>query len=172
MKGFAFAYVVQLDLPGGPVKIGRSARPRSRFKQFELGTPVNARLVGITFDGYEREAEMLAATADRTIKGEWRYPTRELYRLISKYHSSGEWFVPAVDHQAHFDAADVEARVHRIIPKTAHPVSPSALNYFWSKEVLAAVTVHDRMIPVDWAGFTLATDAPSLSWPEADRKAA
>lgn len=172
MSRFAFAYVVQLDLPGGPVKIGRSARPRSRFKAFDIGTPVEARIVGITFDGYQREADMLAATAARTIKGEWRYPTQELYRLLAKYHDDGEWFVPADDHQAHFDATDVEARVHRIIPKTAHPVSPGALNYFWSKEVLAAVAQRDRMIAVDWAGFTRAVESPSLFWPSADRKAA
>ncbi|MGR4893372.1 hypothetical protein ACIPPQ_20295 [Sphingopyxis sp. LARHCG72] len=172
MTRFAFAYIVQLDLPGGPVKIGRTARPRSRFKAFDLATPVDARIVGITFDGYQREADMLAATAARAIKGEWRYPTPELYRLLAQYHDDGEWFVPADDHQAHFDATDVEARVHRIIPKTAHPVCPRALNYIWSKEVLTAVAAHDRMIAVDWAGFTRVEDAPSLSWPTVERKAA
>ena len=172
MSRFAFAYIIQLDLPGGPVKIGRSANPRSRFKTLDIANPCEARFIGITLDGFQREADMLAATETRKIKGEWRYPTRELFHLVAQYHAAGEWFVPASDHQAHFDASDVAARVHRIVPETTHEVCPMSLNHHWTKDVLAKVAEHDRMIPVDWSGLVPSPAFPSFSWPCVQDRAA
>lgn len=165
MKRYSFAYIVQLDLPGGPVKIGQTARPRSRFKSFDCATPCDARIVGLTINGVEREREMLEATAHRAIKGEWRYATPELYRLLRQYHAAGEWFVPVDDHRAHFEQADVAARVKRIVPNCRFTISVGSLDYHWSKDVLKIAAPVDPTLPLDWAGFVQADNPPSLAWP-------
>lgn len=170
MKRCALAYVVQLDLPGGPIKIGSSTMPRNRFKHFEASTPCDMRFVGVTYHGDQREAEMLAATSDRTIRGEWRYPTQALYRLLAKYHAAGEWFTPVDDHRAHFDKTDVKARVRALVPGNTLPISPGSLGYFWAKDMLKVLTPADPTLHLDWAGFAPA--APTLHWPASQQAAA
>lgn len=172
MKGFRFGYVVQLDLPGGPVKIGQSGSPRTRLQSFSSATPCDARIVGITFNGSERERAMLAATEDRKIKGEWRYPTRDLLALIGEYHEAGEWFVPVEDHAAHFKAARVVERVLECKPNINLPICPNSLGYHWANSVLSLVHKVDPMLPVDWAGFIPSTERPSLHWPRFEAMAA
>ncbi|OWQ97997.1 hypothetical protein [Sphingopyxis witflariensis] len=172
MKGFRFGYVVQLDLPGGPIKIGQSGSPRTRLQTFSAATPCAARMVGITFRGDEREREMLAATDDRKIKGEWRYPTRELLALLGSYHDAGEWFIPVDDHHAHFKAARVVDRVAECAPDLNFTICPNALGYHWANSVLSRVHKIDPTLPLDWAGFVPATDRPTLLWPRTQALAA
>lgn len=172
MSRCSLAYVVQLDLPGGPIKIGHSSQPRNRFKSFDFATPCDARIVGITLHGKQREADMLAATESRSIKGEWRYPTAPLMRLLSDYHDAGEWFVPVDDHKAHFEQTNVAARLREIMPTIKWPISSGSLGYHWANDVLKVVTPVDQSLHLDWAGFVPSSAAPSLHWPQAVRRAA
>lgn len=172
MRGYRFGYVVQLDLPGGPIKIGQSGSPRTRLQSFSTATPCDARIVGITFNGVEREREMLAATETSKIKGEWRYPTRELRSLIAKYHNAGEWFSPVDDYLAHMEQAKVEDRVRKIIPNLKHRICGQSLGLHWANALLMRVTEVDPMLPVDWAGFVPAHECPSLFWPIDQKQAA
>jgi len=172
MKGYRFGYVVQLDLPGGPVKIGQSGSPRTRLQAFSAATPCDVRIVGLTVRGAERERAMLAATEDRKIKGEWRYPTRELLALLGGYHDAGEWFVPVEDHAEHFKSRRVAERVAEHAPGVRFTICPNALGYHWANSVLSQVSLGDPLLPFDWAGFVPATERPSLLWPQGLAKAA
>lgn len=160
----AFGYIAQLDLPGDPIKIGMTSRPRCRFNQFNLATPVPARMIGLTLNGLEREREMLAVTERRKIKGEWRYVTEALGKLVAGYHAAGEWFVPAPDHKAHFLATEVEARVLRT-GLWDRRVSHTSHEYHWARAVLKAAMESDPMLGLDWAGYVRAPEPPSLVWP-------
>lgn len=172
MKRPSLAYVVQLDLPGGPIKVGHSTSPRNRFKAFDIGTPCDARLIGVTFAGQRREAEMLAATEGRKIKGEWRYPTQELYRLLAAYHEAGEWFTAVADPAEHIKRTAVADRVKAILPNCSYSFSVGSVGYWWAANILAQVTRSDPMLHLDWAGFVPADVPPSLQWPVAARQAA
>ena len=161
MNRVSFAYIVQLDLPGCPVKIGRSRAPRVRLRAFDNATPVAVRMVGITLNGSDREAEMLSATADTIIKGEWRYPNAALQSLVNSYHLAGEWFVMADNHRAHYVNANVAARIANYT--STHKPCPIGIGYHWSKGVLAAAQNDDPLLGVDWSGFV--RGAPLLKWP-------
>ena len=163
MRRVSFGYIAQLDLPGGPIKIGQSKAPRHRLQAFDVATPVACRMIGITINGSVREAEMLDATDGAVIKGEWRYPTDRLFRLIQSYHKAGEWFVMAADHKRHFARTNVIERVGKY--STSYKACPQAIGYFWSSEVLNAAQQDDPMLGVDWSGFERAKQAPSFIWP-------
>ncbi len=159
------AYIVQLNLPGSPIKIGSTVSPWSRFDAFNHGTPVECRFIGLTIDGVEREQEMLAATDDRKIKGEWRYATSELARLVAGYHHQAEWFVPSV-----YDAEDIRRRVCALHPDfeefASRGLRPRSIGYHWAKRCIAMCPEKDPLLPVHWAGFRPAAERPSFIWEE------
>lgn len=161
------AYIVQLDLPGRPIKIGCTKNPWTRFDAFSHGTPVSLRYVGLTIDGFAREKEMLAATAATKIKGEWRYPTPELARAVLGYHLAREWFVYD---PSSYDADEIRSRVLAITPD-AHrylgkKIGPRSVGYAWANDVLRKATSADPLLSVHWAGFREAKERPSFLWPD------
>lgn len=162
MSAVSFAYIVQLNMPGLPLKIGHSRRPMSRLQQFQAGTPVQARLLGITLNGKARERDMLNATSGAIIHGEWRRCTDDLMALATKYFADGEWFVRASDPKALFEQMRVEERASPYAQ--GYKVRPCACDYFWSGEVLEAAH-DDPLLGIHWNGFEQAIEPPSFQWP-------
>ena len=161
------AYIVQLDLPGAPIKIGSSKNVWSRLDAFSHGTPVDCRYIGLTLNGLAREKEMLAATAHRKIKGEWRYPTAELSRLVATYQMAGEWFGYA---PAEYDEDDIRARILALVPEASkyvdgRKIGPRSQGYYWSNAVLARAADSDPKLGAHWAGFRETATRPSFQWP-------
>lgn len=166
MSSHRLGYIVQLDLPGRPIKIGSTKNPRGRIQAFDCATPVACRFVGLTIDGIAREKEMLAATDSAKIKGEWRYETPELLALVSGWHNAGEWFVPD---DKPIDAERVGARIIRAYPAAEKylcggKVTPCQLGYWWATTALKAAAKTDPLLIVHWAGFRQAESEPSFVW--------
>jgi DNA-binding XRE family transcriptional regulator len=65
-------YFIQ-GVDGGPIKIGSGNEPEKRLRQFQPGSPVRLRLLGVIWDA-----------------GAWT--ERELHREFAKDRSHGEWF--------------------------------------------------------------------------------
>lgn len=173
MTRITFAYIVQLDLPGSPIKIGHSCKPRTRWETFKSATPCDTRMIGITLNGVEREQEMLAATESAKIHGEWRRPTAELADLIGRYHRAGEWFHPVEKPNELFHAMDVRNRILRASPSHKdHTLSHRSHQYWWAANVLAAAQGVDPLLGVHWCGFDCAETVPNLEWPRQLRAAA
>jgi hypothetical protein len=165
-----FGYIVQLDLPGGPIKIGSTSQPRSRWATFDSATPVATRMVGLTLHGIVREREMLAATNSRIVKGEWRYPTLALQQLILEYYAMGEWFVPAADHLDHFTQTRVKERVIEADPTMARrTVCRQSAGWHWAQDILRLAKESDPLLGLDWNGFVPASQPPSFIWSESPR---
>lgn len=169
------AYIVQLDLPGHPIKIGCTKNPWSRFDAFSHGTPVACRYVGLTIDGIRREKAMLAATIKTKIKGEWRYPTPELIKLVRDYYANREWFTFAPET---YDGADIRSRILAIAPENERYLrdgrrpSPRSVGYAWVNAVLAQAETIDPLLGVHWAGFHHAAEPPSFQWPNSPLRVA
>lgn len=158
------AYIVQLDLPRSPIKIGHTGSPRRRFHHFSAGTPVDCRIVGVTGNGIEREAEMLAATKDAKIKGEWRYATPALRALVGKYHAQGSWYHKAENHREHFEDAKVARRIEPFYNGRVFNLGPSNYVYPSVREVIAAAAIEDPSVLFDYHGFVPAKHS-GLEWP-------
>jgi hypothetical protein len=166
MSSHRVSYIVQLDLPGRPIKIGSTKNPRARFQAFDCATPVACRFVGLTIDGVEREKAMLAATESAKIKGEWRYETPALLALVRRWHSAGEWFVPDV---RDIDANGIAQRILAAYPKAKDflsngKVTPCQLGYWWATHALKAAAETDPLLIVHWAGFRPLEGEPSFVW--------
>lgn len=166
MSSHRLAYIVQLDLPGRPLKIGSTKNPRSRFQSFDCATPVACRFVGVTIDGIVREKEMLAATESAKIKGEWRYETPELLSLVRRWHKAGEWFVQG---DCAIDGQGLAKRIIAVCPRAETYVSDGKvtacqLGYWWATDALKAAAETDPLLIVHWAGFHPAEADPSFVW--------
>jgi hypothetical protein len=156
----SLAYIVQLNLPGGPIKIGHSSRVRQRFYQFNAGTPADCRIVGVTYPGAEREAEMLKATSSAIIKGEWRFVTPQLRALIYGWCEAGEWHEPTADPRKHYE----ETRVaERAIPFCRERKIDSRFGY-WNAHQIAERAKDFRLL-ADWHGFKVSHRPPLFDWP-------
>lgn len=157
-----FAYIVSGDLPGAPVKIGISQRPRHRFDNIRRAVPFETRFLGVTINGAAREHQMFDATADRIIKTDWRYPTPALFALVRKWIADGEWFVPAPDPQAHFLSSAVRDRIAAL---GAAPPSKYDCTAILRGRILESAS-HDPTLGLDWDGHERSSVFPQFSWPE------
>ncbi len=164
----ALAYIVQLALPGGPIKIGQSCRVRQRIQHFSAGTPVDVRLLCVMPSGVSREKEMLEATKDSVVKGEWRYANPKLFRLLRTYLDAGDMFVLSANPRKHFESTGVAARANAADPRWA----PYGYGYWNAHAVADKVRDSDPMLLLDWHGFERATALPDFNWHIADRRAA
>lgn len=170
-RRFYYGYIAQLDLPGGPIKVGRSCQPLARLEAFQNATPVECRMIGVTLHGDEREELMLAATDSAKIRSEWRYVTPELRRLVQGWFEAGEWFVPVDDPKRHFKQADVERRIREYCDYK-YSISHCSHRYGFAQHILKASAEKDPTLGLDWVGFVRAKTPPSFEWPEAKRQAA
>lgn len=159
------SYIAQLNLPGFPIKVGCTKNPWSRLDSFSHGTPVDCRFIGLTLDGIAREKEMLEATASAKIKGEWRYTTDALRKLVARYQAAGEWFTYCPDS---FDEADIRARALALVPEYSsyleRKLSPRSVGYYWVNTVLSRAVERDPLLHVHWAGFRPSDEPPSFEW--------
>jgi hypothetical protein len=164
----ALAYIVQLNLPGGPIKIGQSCRVAQRVYAYSGGTPVDVRLIGVTFPGFKREREMLDATKGGIIKGEWRLVTPELRGLVAGWFNAGEWFVESGNYKRHFEEAQVAERVRRHWTGEKEP----SLGFWNAHQVTAKIGDADPSLLADWHGFARASSSPDFHWPSLKRATA
>lgn len=160
LRRVSFAYVVQLDLPGFPVKVGHTTQPNKRFDTFRKATPVPLNVIGVTIGGCDREKELLAAISGSRIHGEWGHPTEELQAEITASFEAGNWYVPAADQKAHMLAKGVPERVKRYA--RSYPIHFNSINYQWASEVLKLARHDDPLLGLDWSGYKPATTPPIL----------
>ncbi len=162
------AYIVQLAMPGGPIKIGQSCRVRQRIQHFSAGTPVEARLLCVMPFGIQREHEMLEATKTSIIKGEWRYATADLFHLLRTYLDAGDIFVLSANPKKHFTETGVAERANVADPRWA----PYGYGYWNAHNVAHKVRESDPLLLLDWHGFERATAMPDFNWHSVNRRAA
>ena len=161
-NAITFAYIVSGDLPGAPVKIGLSQKPRHRFDNIRRAVPFRVRFLGVTLDGAEREQQMFDATADRVIRTDWRYPTPALFGLVRKWIEAGEWFLPSASPNERFAKARVAERIE-CVGYAAPPRYDGTTH--WRDEILKAAA-HDPTLGLDWDGFERSSQFPEFSWLE------
>lgn len=164
-----FGYIVQLDLPGYPIKVGKTRTPYTRLSMFRTHTPVDARLVGVTIDGGRREADMIAAVKPTRIRGEWGYFNDGLRALVGEYHEAGEWWEVAPDVAAHLKQTNVAERMAAACPHEAsRKITPNSGEWAWAMKVQSIAAETDPTLPMDWRGFKR-PHQPNLSWPVQER---
>lgn len=157
----SFAYVVQCDIPGHPIKVGNSRAPQIRFKSFLGHTPADHRLLGITIDGAQREAALKAALAPTVIRGEWGLPNEDVAVLIQSWVDAGDWYVPVADHAAHLVTAKVRDRM-AALGFGDYSCSTGSCSYHWASGVLHAARERDPTLGLDWNGFVPSSEMPDL----------
>lgn len=175
MKAPSFAYIVQLDLPGHPIKIGYSSNLIGRFDAFSGATPVELRLIGATLGGKLREAEFLAATSGRVLKGEWRYATPALTTMLREIYLRGEWFVPHDDLAAIWERHSVPARLAEakvdLGRQTMRPTR-RLLESYRVRDAVCALRHRYPALGLHVSGFDVARHPPCLDWPATEQEAA
>jgi hypothetical protein len=89
----------------GPVKIGLTTNPAKRVAQLQTGNPMPLKLVA-------------QIAGDRSVEG-------HLHRAFGRFHLTGEWFNPAPEIFAAFEAA----REWPSAPVTLPPVTNSGIEF-------------------------------------------
>ena len=68
----------------GPIKIGRSGNPEKRLGNLQEGNPRKLKIIAVLHGDRQRENEIHHELRRFGIRGEWFYPTREVFDYINR----------------------------------------------------------------------------------------